>query len=153
MQPAHQAGQLHATETTPLAEAASLDDMDLMTLEDQCPGQSRSGRRASRTPRAHAQQVLAGYAFGTLTTGRRRWAYQSYDCVPASDGPLDAHDILTTAGLNSRIGASATLGLLAASDQILDRAGDDERAPQPVMLGKASKPAAERGIRAPEITY
>lgn len=84
-----------------------------------------------------AQAAIAGYAFGERPLSwqpprrarvlgpapapdlmRRRWAYQTYDCVPASPGPLDAHDILLTAGLNSDIGASTTAGILAIARQV-----------------------------------
>ncbi|MGI9032516.1 MAG: DUF6308 family protein [Acidimicrobiales bacterium] len=84
-----------------------------------------------------AQRVLAGYAFGPSDSDRHwknresfsvgaepsareplRYAYQSYDCVPASKGPLDMADIVVSTGLNSRISARTMLAIYALAPDI-----------------------------------
>lgn len=83
-----------------------------------------------------AKLVLAGYCFGEIelrwgeltklgvgggiaNRKRPRWAYRTYDCVPASEGPeLTMHDVLLTAGLDSRINSEAASGICAVLGEV-----------------------------------
>ena len=47
-----------------------------------------------------------------------RWAYHSYDCVPADPGDLTVAEALLTAGLNSRIGARGATSLISVLPQV-----------------------------------
>jgi hypothetical protein len=94
-------------------------------------GQHEYGRR-------EAQEVLAGYALGEhelnwnstkrKSLGRApegapmkaRWAYRSYDCVPAAPFRLNNEDFAVTAGLNSLVGAKAILGMQSVSGEVSD---------------------------------
>lgn len=84
-----------------------------------------------------AQQVLAGFAFGTKSLGwpsrgsapaisplgppppiahRGRWAYQAFDCALASPQGLSIEDITITAAVDSRLGSEAILGMMSIAD-------------------------------------
>lgn len=82
-----------------------------------------------------ARAAVAGYAFGTLVIAtklqepsygvpptakpRRRWAYASYDCIPASPGPeLSDLDLLVASGLNSRLDVASVNSLLDVRDEV-----------------------------------
>ena len=85
---------------------------------------------------AEAKLTVAGFCFGetelrwgeltklgvggAITNRRRpRWTYRTYDCVPASEGPeLTMHDVLLTAGLDSRINSEAASGIYAVLDEV-----------------------------------
>ena len=86
-----------------------------------------------------AQQDLQNYAFGTTplrwsrrqsarvtppvgppppVTHRSRWAYQSFDCAPASPHGLSIEDIMITAAIDSQIGSKAILGMMSIADLV-----------------------------------
>src|SRR5580658_9376414 len=83
--------------------------------------------------------MLAGFAFGTKALGwpsrnsppdrkplgstpsvnlRNRWVYRAFDCVPASPLGLTVEDIVITAAVDSRIGSTAVLGMMAIADDV-----------------------------------
>jgi hypothetical protein len=81
------------------------------------------------------KQIVTGYSFATrevaftspnvttelgsrpsLTTAR--WAYRSYDCIPASGGPLDDRDLLIAAGINGRLDSTAFLAMQAVASDV-----------------------------------
>jgi len=80
-------------------------------------------------------RVVAGFAFGTkrlkFTPPRGpaflpmpadqstpRWAYRSYDCVPASDGGIDDRDILVIDGLNAKLTAEPFLAIKSVAGDV-----------------------------------
>lgn len=82
-----------------------------------------------------AREVVAGYAFGEEeirwkprvkryrdppeARARRKWAYWSYDCIPAGEGPdLSPIDLLVASGINGRLDATAVNGLLLVKDEV-----------------------------------
>jgi hypothetical protein len=81
-----------------------------------------------------AQDVIAGYAFGTVVVQpksnrpaasvlqsprhRRRWAYSTYDCYPPDPGGLTTGDVTVTSAVNSRIGGKAVLGVMAVASEV-----------------------------------
>ena len=80
---------------------------------------------------ADAFDAVREYAFGTVTVDPDprfpgafaphavpRYAYRTYDCVPASDGPgFTDLDLLVTAGLNARIDMTAFVRLRSFADR------------------------------------
>jgi hypothetical protein len=49
---------------------------------------------------------------------RERWAYRSYDCVPALTGPLTVVEIGLTAGINSRVSGAPIAGVTAVLPEV-----------------------------------
>jgi hypothetical protein len=98
-----------------------------------------SGARTSTMDEAKA--AVAGYAFGTAETAgpsgtelRPRWAYRTYDCIPASPGETFSDlDILVAAGLNARL----TAWSIAAAQLAVRRAAPPSL-PRPHALGSTS---------------
>jgi hypothetical protein len=80
---------------------------------------------------AEALESVREYAFGTVTIDPDlrfpgafaphtvpRYAYRTYDCVPASDGPgFSDLDLLVTAGLNARIDVATFVRLRSFADR------------------------------------
>lgn len=83
---------------------------------------------------AEAFESVREYAFGTVTIDPDlrfpgafaphtvpRYAYRTYDCVPASDGPgFNDLDLLVTAGLNARIDVATFVRLRSFADRAAD---------------------------------
>ena len=84
--------------------------------------------RIGATPHAvsEIQAMLAGYAYGAeaaafAAEGRSpignepaiesvpKWAYQSYDCVPAATGPITPLDVFVVDGINGQLDAQGAL--------------------------------------------
>ncbi len=69
---------------------------------------------------------LSKLGVGSAVAHRRRprWAYRTYDCVPASEGvELTMHDVLLTAGLDSRINSETASGIFAVLDDVNEALG------------------------------
>jgi len=47
-----------------------------------------------------------------------RWAYRSYDCIPADAGPLTDRDLLLAAGINGRVDSAAFLAMCAVAGEV-----------------------------------
>jgi hypothetical protein len=66
-----------------------------------------------------AKAAVAGYAFAVCEVGDElapRWAYRTYDCIPASPGPdFSDLDILVAAGLNGELDVAAIGALQLAT--------------------------------------
>jgi hypothetical protein len=66
-----------------------------------------------------AKAAVAGYAFAVREVGDElapRWAYRTYDCMPASPGPdFSDLDILVAAGLNGELDVAAIGALQLAT--------------------------------------
>jgi hypothetical protein len=81
-----------------------------------------------------ALDAVREYAFGTVTIDPDpqfpgafaphtvpRYAYRTYDCIPASDGPgFSDLDLLVTAGLNARIDMTTFVRLRSFADRAAD---------------------------------
>jgi hypothetical protein len=92
------------------------------------------GRRYRHLLRSEALDVVQEYAFDTMTIGPNpqfpgafaphtvpRYAYRTYDCVPASDGPgFSDLDLLVTAGLNARMDMTTIVRLRSFAERTAD---------------------------------
>ncbi len=83
------------------------------------------------------REVVGGYCFGSQVAAWSpiidedlgppprdletfRWAYRSYDCVPADDGDLTLRDVVVAQGINADLNVQRIAAVMAVADDVTE---------------------------------